>query len=178
MVLRRQWQQLHMSLPEQEESKALNVRLFRRNNRQSFSVQLSPTSGIVEVHCSRGISISACSDLGGCATARSALQHELEYVLLRLGRSEFGHLGGFSKDARERGGGWKVQLTRLGPYDLRVKGFVQCSIVFTKAHSDASVHPPASEGREGVAKRAEKQAGPGPASPQKKKTFFRWMMKR
>lgn len=112
----------------------MNVRLFRRNNKHSFSVQLSPSSGIVEVHCSSPSS-------SGVTVADNALSQnsleELEDHLLRLGRTEFGHLGGFHEPY---GFGWKVQLVELGMYNLKARGFVQCTLIFEKMQQLSEVH--------------------------------------
>lgn len=96
----------------------MNIRLFRRNNKQSFSVQLSPSSGIVEVHCVEG-------NVAGGGT----IAHELEDLLLRIGRDKFFHLGGFEAPY---GGGWQVQLVRLGQFSIKARGFVQCKLRFSR----------------------------------------------
>ena len=104
------------------------VRLFRRNNRQSFSVQLAHCSGVVEVHCTR-VSVLG---LDG-----SRLDRLLEERLARLGREEFGCLGGFGEGPAE--GGWDVQLLELGPFSLASRGFVGCILQFAPTAEDDAV---------------------------------------
>lgn len=100
-----------------------HLRLFRRNNKQSFSVQLSPTSGVVEIHCASG----------GVVVDKPCKVDDLERRLMKLGREEFGCIGGFSD---EFCGEWRVQLVKLGPFDIKARGFVQCKIQFTHVATD------------------------------------------
>lgn len=96
-----------------------DVRLFRRNNKHSFSVQLSPASGVVEVHCA-----------GGSILVDPPLKvDQLERMLVQLGRERFGCMGGFSDSFS---GGWRVHLVKLGPFDIKARGFVQCRIRFER----------------------------------------------
>ena len=110
----------------------MHVRLFRRNGKDSFSVQLSPSSGVVEVRCS---SIEVLPPQGFAMMA----DRDLEERLLLLGRKEFGCMGGFEVEGNNRvegdsveagSTGWKVILSRLGPFSIEDKAFVQCSMVF------------------------------------------------
>jgi hypothetical protein len=116
----------------------MNVCLFRRNSKQSFSVQLSLSSGVVEVHCT---SILVDPPLKVDA---------LEKALRRIGREEFGHLGGF--DAFRRG--WRVQVLKLGAFDVKARGFAQCKIRFEKVaeEEEASV-PSSTDARQAVVKK-------------------------
>lgn len=147
----------------------MNVRLFRRNNKQSFSVQLSPSSGIVEVHCSSPSS-------SGVTVADNALSQnsldELEDHLLRLGRTEFGHLGGFHEPF---GFGWKVQLAKLGRYDLKARGFVQCTLIFEKMQQPAAVMQVHS-GEAAAA--AARSAAPQSSTVKHKKAGLKWLQQR
>lgn len=160
------------------------VRLFRRNNRTSFSVQLSNTSGIVEVHCTQVLVKPPSSKM------------QLEDLLLKMGR----HPDFF---AREMGGahharGWKVQLVELGRYDLKARGFVGCKILFEKSSAteddvaetprrttiEDTPHPAAAAAAE-TPRRTTIEDTPHPAAAaaeetprrRKRKTFFRWLMR-
>ena len=130
----------------------MDVRLFRRNNKQSFSVQLSQTSGVVEVHCTSTI-VDPPLEVDA-----------LERKLLRLGREEFGCLGGFSSLPE---GGWQVQLTKLGTFDVKARGFVQCRIRFEKVAGG--------EDEEVSEKKVERQVPQQPILPRKK--GMQWMMR-
>lgn len=108
------------------------VRLFRRTKKNSFSVQLSPTSGVVEVHCSRV----------DVVPNTFAAREELEENLLLISSSLS------SKKKRQQGGGggacvlgeneWMVELRELGPFSMESHGFVQCHIVFSKKKTSGS----------------------------------------
>lgn len=92
----------------------MDVCLLRQSGKSSFVVQLSPSSGVVEVHCVQ-VEAAAAKDLD------SALQ-------MMTGRSKHG-IGGFSAPYRR---GWRVTLAHLGKYDLKARGFLRCRIRFEK----------------------------------------------
>ena len=150
----------------------MNVRLFRRNNKQSFSVQLSPSSGIVEVHCSSPSS-------SGVTVADNALSQnsldELEDHLLRLGRTEFGHLGGFHEPF---GFGWRVQLAKLGRYDLKARGFVQCTLIFEKMQQQHAAARPVHSGEAAAAASSSRSAAPQSSTVMHKKAGLKWLQQR
>lgn len=122
------------------------VRVFRRNAKQSFSVQLSPSSGVVEILCRQVEVVSVQCDDG------SKL---LEGMLQRLGREEFGWcIGSFDGDYQSCSSCcWKAEVLELGQYSMQARGFVQCTLRFTYM-----------TGGDDGAKQEEQQKQPTPAS--------------
>jgi hypothetical protein len=137
------------------------VRLFRRISKSSFAVQLSPTSGVVEVHC------SSINVIPNTFAAREELE---ECLLLLLEKKRTGSnsrsMGGFETRGMDKdgGGGWEVGLRKLGPYSMDSRGFVQCSIVFTRKNGDKKQE-------EGDEQKPRKSSSSGAADKQKKKSL-------
>ena len=119
-----------------EDTMVQRVRLFRRMGKSSFAVQLSPTSGVVEVHC------GSIDVIPNTFAAREELEESLQLLLKKKkktteNKNSSSSLGGFEEGSgAEKAGSWEVGLRKLGPYSMDMRGFVQCSIVFVRRNSD------------------------------------------
>lgn len=102
------------------------VRLFRRAGKNSFSVQLSPTSGVVEVRCS---TVDVIPDL---FSTREALEERLLLMGKKVPGSALQCIGNFDTDETQRQCGWTVDIVQLGPFSMESHAFVQCHIAFQK----------------------------------------------
>jgi hypothetical protein len=136
--------------------KGCSVRLFRRTGKNSFSVQLSPSSGVVEVHCTE------VDVLPNTFAAREELEENL-ILLSQKHRQKTSKIVVVPHCLNE-GGRWEVQICRLGSFSMESHGFVQCHILFQRM-----------EGNSCEKKEEEEKVLPSPLEQKSKKKSLKWV---